>query len=209
MPPIATPVSARAMALPMLMASGRAVDIANLAPADIVWPDLVESLIKLPRFNGATPNVTYSAAQHCCLMYDRARDGYKAHALLYDFHTAISCEGGWPFLAFAARKSGFGDAFMDAIREAKGEITDVICAAAGLAEEADDDAILKRLNYIRCLDKMVTATEVRDLLKASAVMETWHLPDPFKEVIKPWGMDKARAELELRLTFIGIRVRGA
>lgn len=206
---LSKPVSARAVTLPMLMASGRAVDLASLAPVDIVWPDLVENLIKLPRFNGATPNVTYSAAQHCCLMYDRAEDQYKAYALLYDFHTAFSCEGAWPFLALAADKSGHVETFLDAIREAKGEITDVICEAAGLKDEADDDALLRRLNYIRCLDKMVTATERRDLLKASAVMDTWHLPDPFKEVIKPWGTDKARAELELRLSFIGIRVRGA
>lgn len=204
----ATPVSARAMAVPMLMASGRAVDLANLTPADIHWPDLVENLIKLPRFNGATSNVIYTAAQHCCLMYDRARDAYKAHALLADFHAAFSAEAAWPFLWLAATKSGFTDAFMDAIREAKGELTDVIFAAAGLTEEADDDAILQRLNYLKVLDKTVTATEVRDLLKASAVMETWHLPSAFRETIRAWGPDKARAELELRLSFIGIHVRG-
>ncbi len=204
----ATPVSARCMANPMLMASGRAVDLANLTPADIFWPDLVEALVKMPRFNGATPHVHYSAAQHCCLMYDRAMDGYKAHALLSDFHVAFSCEPPWPFLAFAAAKTNFTNAFMDAIREAKGELTEAIFAAAGLPEDDDDETTFARLKYLQILDKSVTATEVRDLLKASAVMETWHLPAPFKEVIKPWGLDEARAQLELRLAFIGIRTRG-
>lgn len=204
----ASPVSARCMANPMLMASGRAVDLANLAPADIFWPDLVEALVKIPRFNGATPHVHYSAAQHCCLMYDRALDAHKAHALLSDFHVAFSCEPAWPFLAFAAAKTDFADAFMDAIREAKGELTDAIYAAAGLPVDDDDEVAMARLKYLQILDKSVTATEVRDLLKASAVMETWHLPNPFKEVIKPWGLDEARMQLELRLAFIGIRTRG-
>ncbi|MEO1110506.1 MAG: hypothetical protein AAFX90_21580 [Pseudomonadota bacterium] len=201
---ISKPVAARDMASPLLMASGRVVDLENLRPSDIHWPDLVENLAKIPRFNGATEHVTYTVAQHCCLMYDRAEDRYKAHALLYDFAAAFFGEPTWPFLSFVARKTDAPNAFMDAFKEAKGDITDVLCVAAGLSDNEDDEAVCKRLDYLDVVDAMLTASEVRDLMHAGAVRDTWKLQAPFPFPVKAWGQDKARAELRTRLAFIGV-----
>ncbi|MCV0427560.1 MAG: hypothetical protein K5905_19040 [Roseibium sp.] len=204
---ISKPVSVKEMTAPIQMASGRVVDLANLQAADIHWPDLVENLVKIPRFNGATSHVTYTVAQHCCLMYDRAEDQYKPWALLRDFHAGFFGEPTWPMLWFAALKTDCADTFMDAIDEAKGELTDAIWQAAGLQEGDDDSAILHRLNYLNLVDKMLTASERRDLMNGAA-LDHWPLPTPFPTAVKAWGQDKAREQLELRLKFIGIRTRG-
>lgn len=204
---LSKPVSAQKMIAPLQMASGRVVDLANLKAADIHWPDLVEQLVKVPRFNGATPHVVYTAAQHCCLLYDRAKDRYKAHALLSNFHIAYFGEPTWPFLALAANETEDPQGFMEGIAEAKGKITEAIYEAAGLVEEADDDLLLHRLNYINRIDKMLTASERRDLMAKCMVRDHWNLPEPFPVPVKAWGPDKAREQLTLRLTLIGIYTR--
>jgi hypothetical protein len=205
---LVTPKDAMPMTAPMQMASGRVVDLANLRATDIHWPDLVESLVKLPRFNGATPHVTYTTAQHCCLMYDRAEDKYKALALLSDFHAAFFGEISRSFIFMAAELSPSAADFIEAYRLARDEVTAAIYAAAGIREEDDTDAFQDRVAYLRRLDKMLTASEQRDLMAPCALPGHWQLPPPFPVPVKPWGEDKSRTELELRLKFIGIRTRG-
>ncbi|WP_282046340.1 hypothetical protein [Roseibium album] len=194
---------------PMVMASGRVVDLANLQAADIHWPDLVENLVKIPRFNGATQNVTYTVAQHCCLMHDRAAPQYKKFALLYDFAAAFFGEPSVPFLWLAANHTDSRLAFIEAMREAKGDLTDVINEAAGLKDEDDDQAMFDRLEYVKTIDTKLTASEVRDVMNSALNGPHWSfLPEPFPMPVKAWGQDKARRELETRLFLIGIHVRG-
>ncbi len=197
------------MTAPMQMASGRVVDLADLRARDVHWPDLVETLVKLPRFNGATPHLTYTTAQHCCLMHDRAEDRYKPHALLADFHTAYFGEISRSFLYLAADLSPSPADFIEAFRLARDEVTAAICAAAGLPEDDDDPkAFQSRERYLRHLDQMLTATERRDLMAPCALPGHWPLPAPFPVPVKPWGQDKARTELTLRLAMIGVHIRG-
>lgn len=193
---------------PIQMASGQVVDLAALSAADIHWPDLVENLVKLPRFNGATPHVTYTTAQHCCLMYDRAPDGYKPQALLADFHAAYFGELTRSFLHLAAHYSGEPDTFLDNIHFARDRITAAIYEAAGLAFHQDDEQLDERLNALMLLDKMQTASEVRDLMAPCRTPGHWRLPAPFPVPVKPWGQDKSRTELTLRLAMIGVHIRG-
>lgn len=193
---------------PIQMASGRVVDLAALTPSDIHWPDLVENLVKLPRFNGATPHVTYTTAQHCCLMYDRAPAPFKPHALLADFHTAFFGELTRSFLHLAAHFSADPDTFLDNIHFARDRVTAAIYQAAGLEFHEADEALDERLNTLALMDKMQTAAEVRDLMAPCRVTGHWRLPAPFPYPVKPWGEDKARTELTLRLAMIGIHIRG-
>eukprot|EP00903_Cladosiphon_okamuranus_P001620 g1618.t1 len=172
-------------AAPEGMASGRVVDLKNLRASDVHWPDLVESLVKLPRFNGATPHVTYTAAQHCCLMYDRAEDAYKAHALLSDFHAGYFGEISRSFVFLAAALSAAPDEFREAYHLARDEVTAAIYAAAGLREETDLEAFQKRQRYLRRLDKTLTATAQRDLMAPCALPGHWQLPAPFPIPVKP------------------------
>lgn len=194
---------------PIMMASGRLIDLANLKSSDIHWPDLVENLVKVPRFNGATSHVTYTAAQHCCLMYDRAAPQYKKFALLYDFATAFFGEPTAPFLWFAAHHTDCPNAFLEAMREAKGDLTDVINEAAGLKDEDDDQAMFDRLEYLQLCNRKLMASEVRDVVNCALSDPHWSfLPEPFPQPVKAWGQDKARRELETRLFLIGIQLRG-
>ncbi|WP_395175774.1 hypothetical protein [Roseibium alexandrii] len=193
---------------PMQMASGRIVDLARLTPKDVYWPDLVESLVKLPRFNGATPHVTYSTAQHCCLMHDRAEDGYKAKALLADFHCAYFGEISRSFRHFAAHLSGDPQGFLENFYLARDEVTATIWQAAGLREDNLDMLLTATANTLRDVDKRLTAAERRDLMTPCEDSTFWQLPAPYPVPVKAWGADKARAELELRLSMIGVFSRG-
>ncbi|MBO6759141.1 MAG: hypothetical protein JJ902_22645 [Roseibium sp.] len=193
---------------PCQMASGRIVDLANLTADDIHFPDIVEALSKIPRFNGATPHVTYTVAQHCCLMHDRADERHRAAALLADFHAAYLGEPTRPFLGLAAQLSGDPDIFMDHVREARDTVTAAIYAAARVPVELSDAALLDQLSYLSALDKTLTATEVRDLMATCRRPGHWRLPEPFPQSVKAWGPDKARGELIKRLGLIGVPVRG-
>ncbi|WP_298981500.1 hypothetical protein [uncultured Roseibium sp.] len=203
----ANPKAGTPMTAPTQLASGRVVDLANLSPADIHWPDLVESLVKLPRFNGATPHVTYTTAQHCCLMYDLADSRYKAYALLSDFYAAFFGEMNRAVLFLAADMSPDPQEFIEAYRLARDEVTEVIYQAAGLAADENHDAFRDRVTYVRSVDKRLTASEKRDLMAPCQRSDHWKLPDPFPYPVKPWGQDKARDAIEQRLSAIGIKVR--
>ncbi|WP_420415084.1 hypothetical protein [Roseibium sp.] len=194
---------------PMQMASGRVVDLGNLKPDNVYWPDLLEGLVKLPRFNGATAHVTYTTAQHCCLMHDRAEDVHKPWALLADFYCAYFGEISRSFRHFAAHLSGDPQAFLESYYLARDEVTATIWEAAGLSEKGESDtASLDRAAYLGQLDKRLTASERRDLMASSReAQDHWHLPEPFPIPVKAWGEDKARAELALRLKMIGIYLR--
>lgn len=78
----------------LTLANGKGIDL--LAPA-FVRDDLLaiaEHLSKEIRFNGATPGVTYSVAEHCCRGSDAALATTKdqataAYFLLHDAHEAL------------------------------------------------------------------------------------------------------------------------
>lgn len=199
---------AMGLAAPMQMASGKLVDLSKLAAADIHWPDLVESLVKLPRFNGATSHVTYTTAQHCCLMYDRAEDLLKARALLADFHCAYFGDISQSFFSFAAMLSGDPDGFLNNIALAKDEVTSAIYEAAGIKEDDNPVSFRETEKEIRKIDKRQTATEVRDLMAPCQTQGHWQLPAPYPPTVKAWGQDEARTQLELRMSKIGLHPRG-
>lgn len=209
MTPVKTTKAANLPVAPMQMASGRVVDLGNLDPQDVYWTDLLESLVKLPRFNGATAHVTYTTAQHCCLMYDRADDALKPWALLADFYSAYFGEISASFRHFAAHLSGDPQGFLESYYLARDEVTATIWAAAGLIESHEDDtASMNRTAALSDLDKRLTAAEKRDLMVPCRDKNHWQLPDPFPTPVKAWGEDKAREQLALRLSMIGVHLRG-
>lgn len=187
-----------------LMPSGRAVDLTRLTAADIHWPDLVESLVKIPRFNGATPHVTLTVAQHCCLMHDFADAAHRRIALLDQFHVAFLGEPTWSAIRYLARLSGDPDAFRSTLRLARDELSAPIFAAAGVPDPKDQDALHREQALLAMLDRKLLATERRDVMPACPAKMDWQLPEPFPTPIKPWGQDKARAELAKRLAGLGL-----
>ncbi|MEP4031358.1 hypothetical protein [Roseibium polysiphoniae] len=191
------------------MASGRLVNLTHPMPEEIHWPDLIENLVKLPRFGGATYGVTYTVAQHCCLMYDHADTDLKPAALVKNFHKAFLGELTWSaeatLQAYAAHPTDLAEA-----RElARDELDDAIFRAAGIPE-ADEStgAYAEERAALNHLSRKLQATEARDLMQATVAPTIWANTNPFPRTIRPWGQDKAREELENRLGHIGLNPRG-
>lgn len=190
----------------MTMASGRTINLAEPLPEDIFWPDVVECLIKLPRFGGATRNVVYTVAQHCCHAFDLAPEALKPHALLSGFAKAYLGERARPAeAALAAELTTPGEATAARARVTK-RLTTAIERAAGLAPLGATPADAEARRTLALLDAALLATEKRDLLPRNT--PPWPgLPAPLPLTLRPWGQDKAKAELLQRLAAIGINAR--
>jgi hypothetical protein len=194
--------------VPMLMASGRTVDLCNLTAADVHFPDLVEALVKIPRFNGATAHLTYTVAQHACLAHDYAAEEFKRIALVNDFYKALTGEISGPGQDYMIALAENAQPVRDLLRLMKDELSGPIFDAAGVDAPKDQDAFRHEQEYLRHLGARLFATEVRDLMTLPPDASDLNLITPFPAVIKAWGADKARAELVKRLAQHGIDGRG-
>jgi hypothetical protein len=58
----------------LTLANGKGIDLLDPKPSDIDWDAYAEHLAKEKRYNGATPDVEYSVAEHIC----RGVDGIMA-----------------------------------------------------------------------------------------------------------------------------------
>ncbi|SHN18583.1 hypothetical protein [Roseibium suaedae] len=193
-------------AIMYLTASGRCLDLMNLSAADIHWPDLVAALVRIPRFNGATGFVSYSLAQHCCHAYDFASAKMKPLALLNDFWKAYLGELSRPAVSYLGHMSGSAKLFRDTFQLARDELSAPIFEAAGIQPPADQKAFNKEQAELAWLGGKLLATEMRDLVPAGAIERQDFIvrTGPFPKVLKAWGPDKARTELEARLSAIGV-----
>lgn len=77
----------------ILTASGIAFDLLNPTPAMVHWPDVAESLARIPRFNGHIGGGAYSVAQHCvlgarALLEETENPRLAGLFLLHDAHEA-------------------------------------------------------------------------------------------------------------------------
>lgn len=125
-------------------ASGRAFDLIEPSPAMVHWPDIAEGLAKAARFNGQTPGVTFSVAQHCILgadyLEDRAGPEAALAFLLHDAHEAFLGDLPTPVkraLAEVAERSfpgrGAGEITRQAWKELVCRLDAAIYCAAGMA----------------------------------------------------------------------------
>jgi hypothetical protein len=78
----------------LTLASGRGIDLLEPTAADVDFEAYAEQLAKEPRYNGATPGVILSVAQHACMCADAALDEtgdrvLAAYLLLHDHHEAV------------------------------------------------------------------------------------------------------------------------
>ncbi len=173
----------------MQTASGRAWPLISPQPCHVHWDDVAEHLAKTNRFNGATLNVTYSVAQHCCHVANSLPVAMRLYGLLHDAHEAFTSDITRP-MKQALQVFGAGDA----LKRAEEAYDRAIFAAAGL-EYPMPYAIAA---YVKLADLKMLATERRDLMADCA--EPWmELPDPFPTPIKPWPWAKAHHEFMTRL----------
>lgn len=80
----------------LTLANGRGIDLLDPLSSDIDFESIAEHLAKEKRYNGATPGIEYSVAEHCCRGADAilAEGGYASESvaaffLLHDAHEAF------------------------------------------------------------------------------------------------------------------------
>jgi hypothetical protein len=155
----------------LTLASGRNLDL--LHPSvddyrDLSWA--AEHLAKENRYNGATPGVCYSVAQHTCecVLSAMAQTGDKtlaAYLSLHDVHEAVLKDDTTPkkrtFAALAEAKFGVLSA---QVMEAFDDLTDrhdaAIHQAAGLPWPPTPEMV----RAIKRFDRILLVTEWRDLM---------------------------------------------
>lgn len=155
----------------LTLANGRNIDLLNpraLDFADLGWA--AEHLAKEPRYNGATPGLVYSVAQHQAECVDAAWMETKdellcAYLSLHDVHESLFKDDTTPkkcaFAALAEAKFGVLAAEIMAVFDELTDRTDAaVHAAAGLAwpPPAQIQAGIKRF------DRILLVTEWRDLM---------------------------------------------
>jgi hypothetical protein len=71
----------------MITKSGYVVDLMNPDPKTILIDDIAHGLANNCRWNGHTQSF-WSVAQHCCMMYDMANEGFELTFLFHDAEEA-------------------------------------------------------------------------------------------------------------------------
>lgn len=178
----------------LTLANGRGIDLLDPQPSDIDWAAFAEQLAKENRYNGATPGVGYSVAEHMVRGVDAILQAtgdrtLAAYFSLHDVHEAVLKDDTTPkkcALAELAHEK-FGILSADIMR-AFDALTDrhdaVIHEAAGLAWPMTDAlrAGVKRW------DLVMFVTEWRDVMNAAA-HPNWAPYSgilPLEQKIRPW-----------------------
>jgi len=188
----------------LMTASGRYVDLLDPKPEDIDFHDIAEHLAKANRYCGATPNVTYSVAEHSvraadACFADTCDVTLAAYVLCHDMHEAYLGDDITPkkraLSAIAIENYGDAGKLVFALHNMLAYRLDVaIHAAAGLPFPLPSDVQILVHRY----DRMLLDTEWRDLIgRPRPWPETpgiVPLPDP----IEPWGWETADARLRHR-----------
>lgn len=154
----------------LTLANGKGVDLLNVRAADIDFATLAEHLGKEKRFNGATPDVEYSVAQHLCIGTDAvlAQSGTETEAayfLLHDCHEALWKDDPTPKKHAIAERieevcGVLAEEIIDVLAEIEREHNAAIHQAAGLPWPLPD--ITRR--RIKAMDAIMFVTEWRDLM---------------------------------------------
>lgn len=175
-------------------ASARNVDL--MLPTGIDLADIAEHLSKINRYNGATPGVTYSVAEHSVRCADAAMKAtgdtlLAAYLLCHDMHEAYLGDDTTPKKrALDATAAKYFGILGDAITKAFGKLTDeldvVIHDAAGLTWPTHSGL----QTAVKRWDTILLATEWRDLMRCPPPYDFGQ--DPLPDTIEPWPWDRAR-----------------
>lgn len=185
-------------------ASGRLVDLMNPRVEDIDFGDIAEHLAKENRFNGGTPGVSYSVAEHLCrgadAIFEETGDPTMAGCfLIHDAPEAYLKDDVRPkkkTVALIAQQQ-FGvlsGSIMSAFDQMTVNFDRVIAAAAGLPYPWP--AVVASM--VEYFDEVMLVTEWRDLKKTPLPMGLTRKVTPLPDEIVPWHWSAARTHLETR-----------
>lgn len=155
----------------LTLANGRNVDLLNPRPEDFRNPAwAAEHLAKENRYNGATPGVCYSVAQHLfegvfAIMNQGADRTLAAYFSLHDFHESLFKDDTTPkkraLAAIAEARFGvLASAVTDAFDELTGQVDAAVHQAAGLPWPIPEEIA----RWVKHFDRVLLVTEWRDLM---------------------------------------------
>lgn len=185
----------------LTLANGKGVDLDALKLEDIDFAAFAEHVAKEKRFNGATPDVEYSVAQHMCLGSDAilAAGGTETEAAYFHLHDLD--EGIWKddttpkkvtiARRIAARCGVLADDILAVLDSIPADHDAVIHQAAGLPWPMPDE--IRRI--VKLYDAIMFVTEWRDLMH-DAPHPHWAPYSgikPLPKKIEPWPWAQARA----------------
>lgn len=191
----------------LTLANGRGLDLRNPTAADyadITW--VAEHLAKEKRYNGATPGIEYSVAQHACHCADVALELYgdptiAAYALIHDNHEAGLKDDTTPKKRAIAEEAEarFG-VLASQVLEAFAAVTDrhdaAIHAAAGLPWPMPPTIAAA----VKAVDLVLFVTEWRDLMEGvpHPHWEPYAAVTPWAARIEPWDWRRSYRQFVAR-----------
>lgn len=186
----------------LTLANGHHVDLLGPKSSDVDFDVIGEHLAKENRYNGATPDVCYSVAEHSvraalAALYSGATDDLAAYVLIHDCHEAFLKDDTTP------KKSAIGviaeEAFgvlASTITDAFDRLTDRFDAAIHEAAGLQWPPSREIAGAIKYWDLRMFATEWRDLMRNCPHPD----PEAYKDVqplpftITPWPWTMACGE---------------
>jgi hypothetical protein len=177
----------------LTVASGRDIDLLDVRAADFedfAW--VAEHLAKLARFNGATPEVFYSVAQHCVvgatiILQHGYDEELAAYFLLHDVHEALLGDRPTPLKNAARALAGRAPEEL----ELEARIDPPAHQAAGLAWPPQPSS----RELIKHYDLVMLVTELRDLMpRKDLAIAPISGVYPLKQKLIPWQWPHARTQ---------------
>ncbi len=185
----------------LTMSNGKGVDLLNVQASDIDFSVIAEHLAKEKRFNGATPGMEYSVAQHCCIGTEAilkagGTEEEAAYFLLHDCHEALLKDDTTPkkkaLAELAEREFGVLSA---EILNAFDMLTDRVDAAIHEAALMPWPMSAENRRIVKLYDIKMFVTEWRDVMLGQP-HPNWHPYEgvqPLEEKIEAWPWVNASA----------------
>lgn len=187
----------------LTLANGRGIDLRHPRVSDVHWPSIAEALSKEKRYNGHTPDVEYSVAEHKIrgtvailrATHDRRVAAYWSLHDAAEGHLKDDPTPKKRAIAEIAREEFgvLGDVILRSF-ERLTEIHDaVIHEAAGLPWPVPADIV----DAVKHWDRVMFVTEWRDLMRGAVHPnpEAYAGIEPLPEIIRPlpdWSAIKSR-----------------
>lgn len=183
----------------LTMANGKGIDLTDPKPEDIDFAVIAEHLAKENRYNGATPRIKYTVAQHCVIGADQAFEDtgdalLAAYFLLHDGKEALIKDDTTP------KKQALAAIALEHF----GILAEEIIGTFYILEERADAAIHAAAGMpwpptpsyrdaIKAYDLVMFVTEWRDLMRdiAHPNWEPYRDVDPLQKNIVPCGWQQA------------------
>jgi hypothetical protein len=186
----------------LTLANGKGIDLLDPKPGDIDFDVIAQHLAKEKRYNGATPGLEYSVAEHCArgaaaILTATGNTTLAAYFLLHDAHEHTLKDDTTPkkraIAELASERFGIlGEHIFETFKLLEYRQDVAIHHAAGLAWPPERHETVAQVKH---WDLVMFVTEWRDLMRGvdHPNWAPYENITPLPEKIEPWPWQAARA----------------